>query len=362
MKYKFIPGLDLSEHFYEKAVRPIFKAHFPELNYSAARLDYGSDVLGFDTPMSMDHGWGLRLTIYLSEEQYVNYHDRLDNYFANHLPFEVLGFPTNFGEPYADGGVMSLKKTYPLHHGITITTPEKWFQEYLGVDIHQPITPSIWLTIPQQRLATLKAGHIFHDGLIYLNELQQTFDWYPYDIWLYLLSAQWRRIDQDEPFVGRTGIVGDELGSRLIAARLVKDLMLLGFLMSKTYAPYRKWFGSAFQRLEMAPKITEVFNDILACEDWQSRERHLGKAYVFFGEAYNKLGITPPVEPALSKFHGRPFLVLHSGQFADALLGEIMDPEVQKLPPFLGSIDQFIDNTDLLENNAHCQTCRMLCQ
>lgn len=54
----FIEGLKLSEIFFFEAVQPILTTHFPGLPYSAARLDYGSEVLGFDTPQSRDHHWG----------------------------------------------------------------------------------------------------------------------------------------------------------------------------------------------------------------------------------------------------------------------------------------------------------------
>lgn len=346
----FIPGLKLSEIFFQRAVQPIMKETFPHLEYSAARLDYGSDVLGFDTPMSMDHGWGPKLTLYLSENQYNMYREQLDAYFANHLPFEILGFSTNFGEPLSDGGVMDYQDSYPIHHMITITTPEKWFSEYLGVDITQPLSPKMWLTIPQQRLASLRAGSIFYDGLGILGEIRTRFDWYPRDIWRYLLANQWKRIDQDEPFIGRTGSVGDELGSKLVAARLVQDLMRVGFLIEKAFTPYRKWFGSAFRQLSISDKVLPVFNDILACNDWCDREKHLNQAFILFAKAHNKLGITPEIKPQISNFHNRPFLVPHSGRFADALLSQINDPEVKTLPPYFGSIDQFCDNTDILEN------------
>jgi hypothetical protein len=45
----------------------------------------------------------------------------------------------------------------------------------------------------------------------------------------------------------RAGFVGDELGSALIGSRLVRDIMNLCFLLEKQYAPYPKWFGTAFQ-------------------------------------------------------------------------------------------------------------------
>jgi len=48
----FIPGLQLNETYYQQAVRPILERHFPGLAYSAGLVGYGSDVLGYDTPVS----------------------------------------------------------------------------------------------------------------------------------------------------------------------------------------------------------------------------------------------------------------------------------------------------------------------
>jgi hypothetical protein len=39
------------------------------------------------------------------------------------------------------------------------------------------------------------------------------FSYYPDDVWLYLLACQWKKIFDEEVFVGRAGYVGDELGS-----------------------------------------------------------------------------------------------------------------------------------------------------
>jgi len=357
---KFIPGLKLSKYFFEESIEPLMRQAFPGLSYSAARLEWGSDVIGFDTPMSMDHGWGPKMTLFLDENDFPVHHDRLQTYFAHHLPFEIRGFPTNFAEPYADGGVISPKTTHPIHHMITITTPERFFQEYLGVNIHQPLTPEIWLTLPQQRLRTIRAGQIFHDGLGTLEDIRQRFHWYPHDVWFYLMANQWQRIDQDEPFIGRTGIVDDELGSRLIAARLIRDLMALAFLMEKTYAPYRKWFGTAFNQLKSAPTLTPLFDAILNSQDWKERESHLSQAYCRMAEHHNALSITPFINPEVSHFYHRPFLVPHAARFADALLAEISDPNVKCLPPHLGSLDQLSDNTEVLDDISCCQQLRIL--
>ena len=50
MSHTFIKGLELSELFYEQAVKPILAKSFPDLTYSAALIGRGSEVLGFDTP------------------------------------------------------------------------------------------------------------------------------------------------------------------------------------------------------------------------------------------------------------------------------------------------------------------------
>ena len=349
---QFTPGLTLAHKFFTEAIQPLMDNHFPHLPYSAARLDWGSDTLGFDTPMSMDHGWGPRMTIFLSEADFSAMEQDLNGFFAYHLPFSVQGFPIHFDEPYADGGRMQAKTTYPIHHMITITTPEKFLAEYIGVEIHQTISPLDWLTIPQQRLLTVRKGQIYHDGLNVLTKTQKQLNWYPHDLWLYLMASQWQRIDQEEPFMGHTGSVDDDLGSRLIASRLIRDVMKLVFLIERQYAPYSKWFGSAFNQLNHAASLSPLFYAILDSQDWKTQESHFSEVYRILIDAHNALEITPPISPDITNFHGRPFLVPHSARFVQALQAQIQEPEILKLPPSIGSIDQIVDTTDVLENLA----------
>jgi hypothetical protein len=42
--------------------------------------------------------------------------------------------------------------------------------------------------------------------------------WYPDDVWRHVLACQWKRISQEEAFVGRCGEVGDD-GRRVTRAR-----------------------------------------------------------------------------------------------------------------------------------------------
>lgn len=356
----FIPGLQLSEVFFSQAIQPLMAAFFPDLAYSAARLGFGSDVLGFDTPMSMDHGWGPKIDLFLSEDDYEGYQPILDSFFAQNLPFTIQGLPTNFAEPFADGGVMKHKESYPIHHMVSIITVGRFFADYLGVDIHRPLTPERWLTIPQQRLATIRAGKVFYDGLDQLTTHREKFHWYPQDLWLYLLANQWRRIDQLEPFIGRTGSVGDELRCRLVTAQLVQDLMRVGFLIEKQCTPYIKWFGSAFQKLKIAEILSPLLKAMLEISHWEERETYLGQACGVLIDQHNLLEITPPIKKEISPFYERPFLVPHSSRIVTALLDAIKDPSIRALPPHLGGINQFIDNTDVLDDISHCKKLQNL--
>ena len=59
----FIKGMELCERFYREVVRPLVDRYFPSVKHSAAKLDYGSEVLGFDTEQSRDHHWGPKVMI-----------------------------------------------------------------------------------------------------------------------------------------------------------------------------------------------------------------------------------------------------------------------------------------------------------
>jgi len=351
----FIPGLELSQAFYHEAVQPILERRFPELRYAAARLDYGSDVLGFDTPQSRDHGLGPKVTLFLPESEHTALRELLYETLAQELPVSVRGYPTNYDQPFSGEAGLVPVEHGPVRPWVAVVTVPGFFQDYLGLDATQPLDVVDWLSLPPQHLRTVAAGVVFHDGWGELSRVREMLSWYPYDLWLYLLANQWRRIDQEEPFMARCGDVGDELGSRLVASRLVIELMKLCFLMARQYPPYYKWFGTAFGKLACAPELQPVFQRVLDSQGWREREEHLSWAYQLVMEAHNVLGLTPTIEPEISSFFNRPYQVPHAGRFVEALHAVIQSPQVQALPQDVGGVAQFVDSTDLLSNPRLCR-------
>ena len=332
----FVSGIDLARMFYIEVVHPLIEGRA----HSAARLGSGSDVLSFDTPRSTDHGWGPRLHIFVAASEV----DAVRTIIDSSLPAEFHGWPVYFGWDEV-----------AVQHHVNIAPLGEWLESHLGFNPQADITVQNWLTTPQQLLLEATAGAVFHDPDGNLKRVRSKLEWYPSDIWLWLLACQWRRIAQEEAFVGRTAEVGDELGSRILTARIVRDLMRLCFLIERRYAPYSKWLGSAFRNLRMAPILTPHLEAALKAIDYPAREAALCCAYEYIAHCHNQLNLTPPVDPETRPFYKRPFRVLGGDRFAETCLAAIQD-EWLKGQPLVGSIDQFVDSTDVL-SNAHRSRC-----
>ena len=348
-----MPGLKLCELFYRREVRPILCNQFPGLPYSAALIGWGSEVLGFDTPLSRDHHWGPRVLLFLNDEDYPKFKDQISRALSDNLPYEFLGYSTNYSKPDSNGVRHALKiKRGPVNHMVQVFTLKSFFEARLGLDPANEIEITDWLTVPQQRLLEVVSGEVYHDGLGKLRKIRKRLKFYPKEIWLYVLAAQWTKISQEEAFVGRAGDVGDELGSRIVAARLVREIMKLAFLMEKQYAPYSKWLGTAFSRLKIATTLTPVLQEVLASKTWKAREKKLAHAYSILATQHNALRILKPLPTRVTKYYDRPFLVIHGDAFASSIREAIRDPAVKGLTPNIGSVDQFMDSHDVLQHIA----------
>jgi hypothetical protein len=315
----FVSGLDLSRQFYFDAVRPVLDATFPGVPHGAALLGRGSEVLGFDDELSTDHDWKARVLVFLGEEDERRHGEAVSSALHRSLSARFRDHPTE----------------YALH------TVRGYFLDQLDIDLDGDIEARDWLTFPEHGLRMVTAGAVHHDE-VGLQAARDRLAYYPHDVWLYLLIAGWWRVHPEFNLVGRAGSVGDELGSAVIGSRLVADLMRLCFLMERQYAPYSKWFGTAFSRLACGPRLTPVLRSALRAETWQDRESALMAAYEELAAMHNALRITEPVSTEVEQLWGRPFKVVWA-DFPGLLQAQIQDPAVTAIAerwPF-GPVDQF---------------------
>ncbi len=337
----FVPGLNLARAFFGEAVEPLMPG---ELQYSAALIGSGSEVLGFDDEMSTDHHWGPRVMIFLAEEDFAR-QDELKEHLAHNLPSTFMGYSTHFLAPDPnDHGVQQLADhtSGPINHRVEFHTIPLFAHRYLHFDVDGDISIHEWLAMPSQRLRTLIGGAVFRDDLG-LNRVRERLGWYPRDIWLHQLASVWQRIGQEEHLLGRADHRGDVLGASLIASRLIRDVMRLAFLMEKTYAPYPKWYGTAFDQLARAALLKPLLLDAM------TRREPLFEAFEVMAQAHNELSLTDALPTKYRMFFSRGFRVIGGEAFAAALRKAISSAEVSSLE-LIGGVDVYSDNTDLLEN------------
>lgn len=355
----FISGLKLAEMFYEEAVRPIPTEHFPRLKYSAALIGHGSEVIGFDTKRSADHHWGPRVQLFLQEEAIKPYKEQIKEVMSKELPLSFKGYPTNWSKPDKKG-VQQLKEieSGPVNHRVDILIVKEFVEKLIGVDPNKELDVLDWLTFPQQELLCLTSGKVFHDDLD-LQQVRKEFEYFPEEVWLFILASQWMKISQEEAFPGRCVEVGDEPGSRIITIRLDRELMRLCFMLEKKYIPYSKWFGTAFSRLRCSQKLIPVFQKVLSENSWHEREASLSSGYEIIGNMHNSLGITKRVKAKVRQFYHRPYMVLDAERFARATLAVVKEQRLKTIGLNTGSVDQF-DGSDITTNPQFTRRLKIL--
>jgi hypothetical protein len=355
---RFVPGLELARDFYGAVVRPLLLEEFPGLEHAAALIGPGSDVAGYDTERSTDHDWGPRLQVFLADgetgrnggSEAGRAAASVAAMLADRLPAEFRGYPVRFPVTREPDGAP--------RHRVEVAGLGAWLTGRLGFDPRGAVTLLDWLATPAQLLAELTAGAVFHDGPGELTRARENAAWYPDDVWRYVLACQWRRVDQEESFPGRCAEAGDDLGSRVVTARLARDLMRLCLLMHRRYPPYSKWLGTAFARLPGGAGLAAALTAAISADGYQDRERHLTESMEAVAALHNRLGLTPPLDTRPRRFFDRPYQVLGAGRFTAALRETITDPRVRHLP-LAGAADQFTDSTDAAGDPGFLRACLM---
>jgi Domain of unknown function (DUF4037) len=327
-------GAELARRFFTAVVEPLLSQALPGLRYAAARLGSGSDVLSLDDQMSRDHDWGCRLTL-LVDQDARDQVPRISRILEEGLPERFGEFPVRFPVTW-DSSVC---------HKVEVATVAEFAASRLGVDPAGGLSVLDWLSVTGQSVLEVTAGPVFTDRTSTLASLRRMLAWYPPDVERYVLAAGWQRLCQSLPMVGRTAEAGDELGSRLLSAGLAADLLWLAFALSRRWAPYVKWRGTAFRSLPVAARLGPLLA-AAAAPRWRERENALATACEVLLGLQREHG-QPAPRPAVIPFFDRPYRTVDQA-VPQALLAAITDPDVARLPPMVGSIEQWVDSTDVL--------------
>ncbi|GAA4526920.1 DUF4037 domain-containing protein [Brachybacterium paraconglomeratum] len=329
-------GIELSRAYWEQVVRPLLAQHRPGLEVAAARLGSGSDVLGYDDAQSRDHDWGLRLTLLVED----GHAPAVDALLERELPEHWRGLPTRFETTWEP----------VIRQRVEVASAADFASSRVGIDADLLVGPAglgleDWLSLTGQAALEVTSGPVFHDGPGVLSTLRERLTWYPRDVWLYVLAADWHRLGQEFPDVGRAGLRGDEDGSAVIAARHVRTMLHLAHLLHRRWPPYGKWLAHSAAMLPGGGALRSALHEVLRARDWRARQTALADAAELLAAVQGARGL-PTLDPATEGFFERPHLGVRD--LSTLLLEQVEDPQVRALPAGVGTAEQISDNVTVL--------------
>ena len=329
-------GIDISRAYWEQVVRPLLAEHRPHLAVAAARLGSGSDVLGYDDAQSRDHDWGLRLTLLVED----GHASDIDALLERELPEQWRGLAARFATTWEP----------VVRQRVEVASAADFSASRTGIDPLRLVGPTglrldDWLSLTGQAVLEVTAGPVFHDGPGVLSAIRERLAWYPRDVWLYAVAADWHRLGQEFPDVGRAGLRGDEDGSAVIAARHVRTMLHLAHLLHRRWPPYGKWLARSAATLPGGGPLRSALHEVLRAHDWRARKAALADAAELLAAVQGSKGL-PTLEPVTEAFFDRPHLGVRD---LPTLLRELVeDPQVRALPAGVGTAEQISDNVTVL--------------
>lgn len=304
-------GVELARAYSAEVVEPLLARALPGVPIATARLGSGSDVLGLDDETSQDHDWGLRLTVLVPDAYVAD----VDAALEAGLPETWRNRRTRFATTWEPVVRQRAEASSPLAFAHART----------GLTLDHDPTTIEWLSLTGQAVLEIVGGRVFRDDAGELTAVRERLAWYPDDVWHFAQAADWTRIGEELPFVGRTAERGDDAGSRVITARIVRTAMHLAFLQARRWPPYSKWLGTAFATLPDTEEAAEALAHALRADDWRERE-------IALADALDALAGTTATQP----FFDRPYR-------------GIADPLLTGDAP-IGTVEQWSDSVALLTN------------
>lgn len=355
-----VKGLELCRGFFFDMAKPIMDKFFPDLDYSAGLIGYGSDVLGYDDEVSRDHMWGPRFYMFLSPRDMAKKQDIFQT-LSKHLPYRYKGYSVNFTEPDVnDNGVQHPEfiDSGTVNPLIFIQTIEEFMENEIGTAELSHLQPLDWLAFSEHRLLSLVSGTMFVDSLNVMDAIAPL-KYYPREVKYYLIASNWDIIASEQAFIKRCGKCGDETGSMIICARIAERLMRLCFLYKEVYAPYSKWFGTAFNKLDIDNNIKILIRAALSADTPEIREDNLVKAQALVADLHNVSGITDYVDYRIESYFGRDIKVIFADKFAEAVAEKLRGTIFEEMP-LIGTLSQVGGFCAVADDHRYCEQIKSL--
>ena len=309
-------GMEIAEKYYEQYGLPMIRQICPELEERAAfgLVGEGSQCFGYDDEISRDHDFGPGFCIWLLEEDFAHYGDKLQAAYAT-LPKEFMGLSADNIQDKSRVGVMRI---------------DEFFFKYLGLS-EPPKTNREWLFLKETSLAVCTNGKVFKDETGRFTAFRKALlAFYPEDILRKKLAARAAVMSQ----AGQYNLLrcldrNDHIAAMLALAKFTEAAISMVYLLNRKYMPFYKWAYHGMQDLAEMQPVTQKIGELGTLFDG------IGTDCAAIGKRAYEL--TECICEETARELNRQGFSRSRGAFLQEHLGEIMegicDPQIRSLPP-----------------------------
>lgn len=251
-------GLELSERYYYAYGKKMVEEKFPKLKgrVAAGLVGQGSECLGFDDNISMDHDYGPSFCLWLTREDFETYGEAMREEYRK-LPKDFEGI-LGRQESLHGGGRVGVHSIPDFYYGL------------LGTE-DVPEDNRAWMRIPEAALCTATNGKVFDDPLGEFSRIRSgLLDFYPEDVRIKKIVARAAAMAQSGQYnYARAMKRGENVAARLALAEFTKNAISMVYLLNKRYTPFYKWMHRGMKELPVLSEIGDILN-LLALMEEQS--------------------------------------------------------------------------------------------
>ena len=261
-------GLELARAYYEVYGKPMLEERFPHLlsKLAVGLVGSGSECFGYDDALSQDHDFEPCFCIFLPGEEKIGRRDAflLERAYAK-LPDRFQGYNRSPLSPVGGN-----------RHGVILL--EDFLREKTGHP-QGSLSAGDWFRIPEQTLAEVSNGALFHDGPGDFTAIRAKLSYLPEEVRLKKLAGHLLTMGQAGQYNYPRCLERGETGAAQLAVfEFVRSAIHAVFLLNRVYLPYYKWQFHALKKLpclgDLAPALEELISvgntPELAAEKMQS--------------------------------------------------------------------------------------------
>lgn len=259
-------GLELAKAYYEAFGKPMLEEQFSCLlpHIAVGLCGSGSECLGYDDGVSVDHDFEPGYCIFLPSEEIVDRRQAflLERAYAKQ-PREFMGFRRSLVSPVGGTrrGVIRL---------------EDFLHEKTGKKDGM-LSGMEWLLVPEQSLAECTNGEVFHDGSGALVRVREYLSYFPEDARRKKLAGALFIMGQAGQYnYSRILRHGETGAAQLAVFEFTKAAISAIFLLNKKYQPYYKWGFRAMRTLRLLSIEAELLEYLITSDNeggvWQEKQ------------------------------------------------------------------------------------------